>query len=1123
MRRSVLGRFGPVLTALALFAIPSVAAAQNAVIRGTVRSDAGDPVVGGNVYIVELNLQAATSDAGRFTLTVPGDRVRGQQLMLRARAVGYRPASRSITIVAGEQTVDFQLVQDVNRLDEIVVTGVLEGTEQGRVPFAVSRVDMADVPVIPIDPIRLLAGRVPGANVTSFSGRPGAAPEVILRGPRSINATGRSQGPLYILDGTIIQGDLPSINPADIENVEVVKGAAASSLYGARGGNGVISITTRSGRRSADGMTFNVRSEMGRSDIERDFGIARNHYLVMDSRNERFCRNVGGLCTQTLDWQAEAARINNAAGDFALTPLSLALDVGGSANVPSLANRFMAQRYPGRIYNAVEQAVTPQEMLSTNVDASGRFGQTQFFVSGSYLDQAGALRLSDGFERYTGRLNVDQQLGTAWQFQMRTFYSRSREDFTAPGFFRLTRAPAIVNTLQRDTLGRLYIRPNIQGSGAQNENPLYTAENLVDIGTTRRFIGGLNVSYTPVQWLSVEGLFAYDYSAFSEDAFQDKGYRSTQQAAVANSSFLGTPYIGYAFSGATNTQSFNTGLNVSARRNLASGIVSRWTLRYAYDQQDVNSRSGDGTTLNAVGVPTLNNASVRNSIASSATSVRGASYAAGVNLDIRDRYVVDGVVRREGSSLFGSESRWSTFGRGSIAWRVSREGWWFADNLFSDFKLRASYGTAGARPRFVAQYETFSVGAGGIGFQALGNRLLRPEKTFDTEVGIDAEVFNRVGVNLTYARAETRDQILEVVAPAHAGFTSQWRNAGTLENKTWELSINVPVIQRRDVQWSWRFNYDRTRTVITETTVPPQTFGPNATNAGNMFLLQAGEPYGNIRAKRFLRSCSELPDHTAGGGPDFSTLCGSPGSPFQINSDGYVVWTGGFGVGEGINRNLWGTSLASANAPWGRPLFWGMPITVRSPACTTTPSASCPAELVELGASALPKWNFSISQNFSYRRFSVYALMQGVMGRSVWNQGRHWAHLDLLDDDIDQGGRSPELAKPIGYYWRGSAPDGSGVGGFYDALQANNHFVESTDYAKLRELAVSYNLGPVGGVGNWTLSLVGRNLFTITNYSGFDPEVGVGGGLGNSGLLGAADAFGFPNTRSLTFGLSTSF
>jgi hypothetical protein len=116
-----------------------------------------------------------------------------------------------------------------------------------------------------------------------------------------------------------------------------------------------------------------------------------------------------------------------------------------------------------------------------------------------------------------------------------------------------------------------------------------------------------------------------------------------------------------------------------------------------------------------------------------------------------------------------------------------------------------------------------------------------------------------------------------------------------------------------------------------------------------------------------------------------------------------------------------------------------------------------------------------------------------------------------------------DLAKPIGYYWRAGSPDNVGIGGFYDILGPTNYTVESTSYAKLRELSMAYNVGPVSGVGNWTVSLIGRNLFTITNYQGFDPEVGQAGGIANSAAINAVDAFGFPNTRSFTFALSTSF
>jgi TonB-linked SusC/RagA family outer membrane protein len=1105
------------MAALGVFALAgsaAVAEAQNAVIRGAVRSDAGEAVAGANVFFVELNIQVATTDAGRFVITVPGDRVRGQQLQLRVRAIGYRPSSRPVQILAGEQTVDFTLASDVNRLEEIVVTGVLEGTEQTKVPFSVARVDMADVVVPPIDPLRMLAGRVPGVNVMSTNGRPGAQPEVILRGPTSINASGRSQGPLYIVDGTIITGDLPSINPSDIEDIEVVRGAAASSLYGARAGAGVIAITTRSGRRSRDGVSFNARVEYGAADIERDFGLARNTSLILDERNERFCRYTPstGFCGHSIDWVAEAARINNAPGDFALTPLSFALDPGASTNAASLANVFQAQRWPGRVYNAVEQTVTNNGIMQSNLDATGRLGQTQFYASVSGLDQAGALRFGEGFQRLTGRLNVDQRIGSAWSLGLRSFYSRSNEDFSSPSFFRLTRVPGIVNILQRDTLGRLFVRPNLQGSGAQNENPLQEAENFRDDGLTHRFIGGLTLRYAPASWVDIEGQFSYDYRSFTEDAWRDKGFRTTSSGFTA--------YIGNVYSYEGNEQSFNTSLNVALRRNLGRNLVTRWTLRYLYDQQDNDERDASGNTLNAVGVPTLNNASVRSNATSQYTSVRGISYIAGGVLEFRERYIVDGLIRREGSSLFGERARWGTFGRVSLAWRASQEPWWFGGNTINELKFRASRGSAGNRPRFVAQYETFTVGAGGIGLGTLGNKDLRHEVNVDNEVGADLELFRRIGVNVTYAQSDTRDQILQVPNPSEKGFSDQWQNAGTLQNKTWELSVNLPLIQRRDLSWGLRFTYDRTRTVITELLVPPFTHGSTSQGTESMFQAAQGERYGTFYGRRFITSCAEMPVMV--GGTDFRNECG-PGRQFQINDEGYVVWTGGFGTDEGITRNLWGTQLAAASAPWGRPIYWGMPFTIRDTTCLATPNASCPAMNLPIGNS-LPDYSFSVQTNVTFRRLSVFALFQGVMGREVWNQGRHWAHLDFLSRDIDQAGRSPGLAKPIGYYWRGAPPDAVGIGGFYDALAPHTHFVENSSYGKLRELAVSYNVGPIGGVGNWTASVVGRNLFTITNYTGFDPEVGgANGGVANNALINAVDAFNFPNTRSFTFGVSTSF
>jgi len=168
---------------------------------------------------------------------------------------------------------------------------------------------------------------------------------------------------------------------------------------------------------------------------------------------------------------------------------------------------------------------------------------------------------------------------------------------------------------------------------------------------------------------------------------------------------------------------------------------------------------------------------------------------------------------------------------------------------------------------------------------------------------------------------------------------------------------------------------------------------------------------------------------------------------------------------------------------------------------------------------------------------SLHALVDAAIGQHVWNQGFHWAHLDFLSKDVDQVGKSVETAKPIGYYYRAAPPDNAaGLGGFYDILGPNNFTVEDASYAKLRELMVSYHIGAVRGVGDWGVSLVGRNLFTITGYRGFDPEIGLGalppqpglagggnGGQAASGAVNAVDAFSFPNLRTFTIGITTSF
>jgi len=1118
--------FGVALLACGLLALAGPVRAQDAAIRGRVVNDRGEALPVATVQVPELNIGVFTSNDGRYTIQVPAARVSGQVVTLRVRTIGHKPGVRQITLRAGEQTVDFTLATDVNLLEAVVVTGTQEATERVKVPFSVAHIDASQLPVPAADPLTELQGKIPG-NIVSNSGRPGNQPSVLLRGPTSLNAAGRSQDPLYIVDGVIINGALPDLNPNDIESIEVVKGAAGASLYGARAGNGVINITTKSGHRANEGVAFSVRSEGGISDIERDFGIARYHTLLMDDRDQQFCAAVTGqpLCARTFNYLYEQSRINNVPTDWADAPPSLPLDPGSTINTGTaggaLRHQFQITPWPGQTYNAVRQTVTNNPYIDNNIDMTGRFGSTRFYASASNLTQQGAIRFLQGLSRNSFRANVDQSVGSQVNIAVRTFYSRSsqdgfNQDAGGNAFFVLTRVPGIVNVLQRDTLGRLFIRPNLQGGGGQNANPLYQLENIQRQDITNRFIGGLTLQYSPAAWATIEGNVSYDLRRTNADQFRDKGYRSTgpNPANATN--------LGFIFRNASSGEELNTGVTATLRHDFGKDLKTRYTLRYSYEQRDSAISAGQGDFLAFKGIDALNNATLDQTITSWNQSVRQIGVFAGANIEYKERYIVDGLVRRDGSSLFGTGHRWANFGRISGQWRVAQEPWWFTPKV-TEFRLHASYGTAGSSPAFSSQYETFGIGAGGVPvLQFLGNKDLGPEIHHELELGADLEVLGKFGLSATYARSRIGQQILPAPVSVGTGFQNQWRNAGELLNITHELTLNLPFVQTRDVSWSMGVTYDHNRSFITQLNVPPYPYGANLQATDQIFLARQGELVGTFYGRRFLTSCGELPAPFNDAGH-----CGS-GKAFQKNDQGFLVWVGDANSPNmGITNNLWQTQLPAAQAPWGVTMNWGMPIILRGAGNGTA------AQIVPLG-NALPDFRFAITQNVTWRRLTVYGLLDASIGQSVWDQGFHWAHLDFLSKDVDQAGQSVQTAKPIGYYYRAAPPDNNnGLGGLYDILGPNNFSVEKANYAKLRELLVSYRIGSIGGWGDWQVSLVGRNVLTITGYRGFDPEVGipnsgsqVGGAQGgqlNSGALNAVDAFTFPNLRTFTVGVSTSF
>lgn len=1106
------------------------ALAQQAVITGRVTGEQGQPLSAANVFITEMNLSIGTNQEGAYRLVIPAERVSGQSVLLRARAIGHTPLARQITLTAGDKTENFTLKQDINRLSDVVVTGTVgEGTERSKVPYAVSRLTAEEIPVPALDPITALAGKMPGVRIAQTSGRPGSTPEIMMRGPTSINAQGRGQGPMFIVDGVIMHvGSMEELGGLDIESVEVVKGAAGASLYGTTAANGVIVIKTKRGG-TQEGVKLNVRSEYGFSDVNSlDYGQPKNHHLQLDETGKRFCVNNSANragCTQTFDWMTEILRINNVNADTVRTPQS------AQYNAPALSsgellNVFQASIWPNQYYDGFAQVATRNPIMLNTIDATGKVNAVRFYVSGSYTDEQGAVKGLKGQQQRRGRVNLDYDMRKDMLVSVSSVYDKATTDDRSGGssnggiFGQLLRgAPAGTNYLARDTLGRPIVRgggAGLRGSGNGGGTFLYDMENLGQNRTSQRFIGSGSVSYFPAEWVTFDANFGYDNRTRHNLFYEVKGYRTFEASTSDNNGQI-------SFDDRTN-ESYNGSLSASFRKQLMQDLNGKLSLRGFYDREDLQDFDGEGEIFLVKDVLTLDNASENKDGGSSNTSVRNMGAFAGASFDYKGRYIVEGTFRYDGSSLFGSGNRWAPFGRISGVWRVSEEPFWKIGFL-SDFRLRASRGSAGSTPRFNAQYEVYNVSATGITLGQSGNKDLKPETTTEVELGTDFTLFNRLGVEITNAHGVTRDQILPVATPASLGFSTQWKNAGTLENKTWEVGLNLPVITRRNFNWSMRGTWDRTRTYITELFTPD--FVSNAgtgQGTGSLFRFTAnteknnGFPqnrYGNIWGRRFYKGCGSLPTAVQG-------QCG-PGKAFQTNDDGWVVWAGeGNSWRDGITKNLWQTKLSSANSPWNVPLFFGHPIVDR-------PLRGEPGEGVgiqQIIGNVMPDFRFTYSNNVTFKRLTVYAMLDGTIGHEINNQGEGWGLFDFNSSYFDRGGSTVETAKPVGYGWRVGAGEGVGSGGFYDQLGPNNYNVESGSYAKLREVSVSYRIGAVRGVGDFTLGLIGRNLATFTSYSGYDPEVGSNGtttGVTQSGLVNQVDAFGFPTLRSFTFTLSTRF
>jgi TonB-linked SusC/RagA family outer membrane protein len=1015
-------------------------------ISGTVTdSVSGRPLSAVQVSVAGTRLGALTDETGRYAINA----VPAGTHTLEARRLGYRMFTRTAVVVTtgGTTVADLRLSIAALNLQAVVTTGIVDPTSGTRVPFTVGRVDAENAPVPATNAVETIQGKIAGVTVVP-SGQPGSGTNILLRSPTSIN---KSNSPLIVVDGVILSQSFDAstadLEGMDIESVEVVKGAAAASLYGSRASAGVIQIRTRRGAGLAEGATrVTARSEVGSNALAGEIDFAKYHY---------YAQNAAGQYT-------------NAAGR----------DTTRTARVPDSAFvRFQDNPYqPGTTFDHVDRFFDPGQFFKNSINIAQNAGRTNWFFSFVNTREDGVVLGTGAYQQNDVRLNLDHRLRENLTLSFSGYHSRSdRQNLYGEAFFDLINQAPDIDLLQRDPTdaNRYMFQADPEG---REENPLYVLTTEENRRRRARTQGSMEARFSPLEWVSFDGNVSYDRSDRRNNFFLDQGLKTEGFG-------LGGPGEISQISGTTDALNASVGMNLLGT---LGPLTLRSTVRGLMERETNDSTRALGTTFAAPGVRSLSNATQR-FLESTSEEIRSTGAFVTAAADYKGRYIVDALVRRDGSSLFGPEEQINYYYRMSGAYRVSQESWWPWKSV-NEFKLRASRGTAGGRPDFEDQFETFGfTEGGGLEKENLGNRFLKPELATETELGIDAIFRDRYSLQLSYARNRVEDQLIQIPLAGFYGYGSQWQNAGTVEGNTLEATLEAQLVRRPTFTWRLGVVADRSRNKITE-------FNRTCFSTQEIAYRCAGETLGAMYGFRFIQSASELPAGVQARAEEFA-----------VNDEGLLVFVGKDSSGtpyrytEGETRRRWGTAATTIGT---QNYLWGQPITLRD--------STGAARLTRIGEGN-PDFHFGISNNVSWRGFSAFALVDAQVGGEVYNAIKQRMFQYGRHADVDQAGKAQQLKKPVEYYVN-----------LYAAADPTDYFVEDASFVKLREVSLRYRLGSrfVGplarfGADGVSLAVIGRNLLTFTGYSGYDPEVGNG--------IVRRDAYQYPRYRTVTGSVELTF
>lgn len=1031
---------------------------QQRTISGRVLGENEEPLPGVSVVIKGTAIGTITNADGIYSLSVENDNA-----FLLFSFIGY--ASKEVAI--GNQTViDVVLKELATNLDEVVVVGY--GTQRKvDLTGSVSSMDAEDikqVQVLSVD--QALQGRVAGVDVTQTSGQPGASNRIRIRGGNSISA---GNEPLFVIDGFPIYNDnsatstgasrspalnpLAMLNPAEIESIDILKDASATAIYGSRGANGVVLITTKRGKSGMNNVSF--ESSFGVQEARRTIPML-NASEYAEFENEIFL------------YQRDILGQNN--------------------RVPVYTEEQIATLGEGT--NWQNEIFRSAPVQNYQLSFAGGDDVMQYSLTGGFTDQQGIILNSD-YKRYSTRLNLDRRIGSRIKIGSSSTLNRTTSNLAFTGtsapiqggstgvvgvaihFNPITpvRDPGTGEyTFQDQNVGEV---PGANNRSVPFYNPVAMAELATNESQSMRALNNVFAEVEILENLTFRTSLGADYITTKQKNYMPASIRFA--ASVGGQARIGQLE---SFSWLNENTLHYKLLKGDHNIDLLGGYTAQSYKRenfWIYDEGFVNDILEENNIGTGSRTVTLNRPSV--------SEWGMLSYLVRGNYNFKDRYLFTLSARYDGSSRFGKENKWGFFPSAAFGWKLTDEQFIKSLGVFSQLKLRTSFGLTGNQE--IGEYQSLAQLSSGIytigessvsGYSPvrIANPDLKWETTSQVDIGLDAGFFDdRLTFTADFYQKDTKDLLLNVQVPSTSGFTSSLQNVGSLTNRGFEFSLGT-VIMEGPVNWDFSLNM--------------------ATNRNKVINL--GE-----EKQRLVYT-------------DWNVLKGQPASILEVGKP--------IGSFIGWQTNGWFLTDAEAAA-----------------APNQTPADQNPLQLggniryVDINndqvvndedrtiiGNALPDWTGGFSTTVSYKGFQLNTTWAFSFGNDLMN-------FNKLENNFGIGRYN--ASKNFNQRWsymnteaenrNATAPTVLDSRNLFSVI---DYWVEDASYLRMRNITLSYNLpvSKLNFIKQAQIYITGQNLITITNYSGFDPEVNLGE---QNNLLLGYDYGAYPSAKTYLMGLRLNF